>query len=327
MIVFEHPEALLTIPLIIAIYVVAKAIIGKRLYKKIHVIEHPLIDYIEPVTTKLRRENLKELVLDAFSLLSIILIVFALASPINQYTIVQRIETKKIGTLEIKVKSPVVLVLDNSGSMGGEKIEIAKKALLSFIDKIDHKLDIGLVVFNGVVDIAIPPTPNITRIKKIIPTINATDGTMYTYPLNIVYQWLKPYREFNVPVFVVFASDGLPADSDQALLLIKKYSAEKIPIYSIFIGKEQGGYEFLKQMSEETGGEAFLADQIDKLVDKFNLVADKILNKVEANISVKLTYNITRTVRENLSIYFEFASLCLLIAYTLLKYLRYNITF
>ncbi|GEM_PF-1231535 len=327
MITFEHPQALLAIPFITTIYVVAKAIIGKRLYRKIHVVEHPLIDYIEPVISKTRREKLKELLLDAFSLLSIMMIVFALASPISRYTMIQHVETERIGTLEIKVKPPVVLVLDNSGSMSGEKIETAKKALLSFIDKIDNKLDIGLVVFNGVIDIAVPPTPNITKIKKIIPTINATDGTMYTYPLNIVYQWLKPYREFNVSVFVVFASDGLPADGDKVPPLLQKYSAKKIPIYSIFIGKERGGYNFLKQMSEKTGGEAFLADQIDKLADKFNLVAEKILSKVEANVSIKLTYNITKTVKENLSLYFGLASICLLIVYVLLRFSEYNITF
>ncbi len=327
MIVFEHPEALLTIPLIIAVYIVTKSVIGKRLCRKIHVVEHPLVEYIELDIKESRGEKLKGILLDILSLLSIILIVFAVASPINQYTIIQHIETKRVGTLEIKVKPPVVLVLDNSGSMSGEKIETAKKALLSFIDKIDNKLDIGLVVFNGVVDIAVPPTPNITKIKKIIPTINATDGTMYTYPLNIVYQWLKPYREFNVSVFVVFASDGLPADGDKVSFILQKYSAKKIPIYSIFIGKEQGGYDFLKQMSEKTGGEALLADQIDKLVDKFNLVAEKILSKVETNVSVKLTYNITKTVRENLSLYFGLASIFLLIVYVLLRFLEYNITF
>ncbi|MCD6300469.1 MAG: VWA domain-containing protein [Staphylothermus sp.] len=328
MIVFERPEALLAIPIILLLFIVLKVMIGKKLYKKIHIVEHPLIDHIEPINREFRREKaMGIIIIDVVSLLSIILLVIALASPLNQYTIVQHIETEKIGKLEIKVKPPVVIILDNSGSMGGVKIEKAKEAVLSFIEKIDNKLDIGLIVFNDIVEIAIPPTSNITKTKRIISYLEAEGGTMYTYPLNIAYQWLKPYREFNVSAYVVFASDGLPADKEQALYLIDKYSEEKIPIYSIFIGNEQEGYAFLKQMSEHTGGDAFLAKQIDELVDKFEYVAEEILSKVETNVSVTLSYDITKTVTENLAVYFGLASLCFILIATFLRFSRYYVTF
>ncbi len=327
MILFEHPEVLYATPILVILFIIIKYVLGKKTYMKIHVVEHPLIDYVDEYSTSKNMKKWNKIMLDLLSLLALISILVALASPINQYTIVQQVETSKIGTLEIKVKPPVVLVLDNSGSMSGEKIEVAKKALLSFIEKIDHKLDVGLVVFNGVVDIAIPSTPNITRIKEIIPSINATDGTMYSYPLNIVYQWLKPYRDFNVPVFVVFASDGMPADPDQTLTILREYAKEHIPIYTIFIGKESEGYEFLKEMSKKTKGEALLAEQINELIEKFDLVADKIVKNVEANFTVKLTYNITKTIRDNLSIYFGFSSLLLIIACSFIRHKIYGITF
>ncbi len=321
MLYFENPLILYITPIIVLLaYIVSR--IGRRFYLKTYRGSHPLIDFID------LRESFKHpWYIDALITATIFLILLSIANPYYTYTVIETKETKNVGTLSFNVKPPVVLVLDNSGSMQGEKIEAAKQALLTFTDRIDGKLDIGLVVFNDHIDVSIPPTNDIEEIKNTIKGIEAGGGTMYTYSLKLVYDWLKPYREFNVSVFVVFASDGLPADAKELDLILEKYREAKIPIYGIFIGYQNEGYDMIKYMAEETNGEAYQVTDINELVEKYEEIASKILNKTDINVTVKIVQTIERTEKASIGVYLELASLVLLIITYYIRHRHYGITF
>jgi Ca-activated chloride channel family protein len=51
------------------------------------------------------------------------------------------------------------VVLDRSGSMGGDRISGAKMALLSIVDRLDPRDRFGLVAFDDQVDIVVPAGP------------------------------------------------------------------------------------------------------------------------------------------------------------------------
>lgn len=55
--------------------------------------------------------------------------------------------------------STLVVVLDRSGSMAGDRIEGAKTALLSLVDRLDPRDRFGLVTFDHHVDIIVPAAP------------------------------------------------------------------------------------------------------------------------------------------------------------------------
>ncbi len=322
MIGFENPYILILAPAL-AVLTILVSRPGRRIYRKLYRGEHPLIDYIDIKDT----EEKRPVHIEVFPALIVVLIIIALAGPYNVYTVEETVETQSIGTLEFHVKPPVILVIDDSGSMGGPKIEEAKKALLAFTEKIDGKLDIGLVAFNSIVDKAIPPTSNTSLIRKTIQNINASGGTMYSYPLNLVYQWLKPYREFNVPVYVVFATDGLPADLDKTEPILELYHKEKIPIYTIFIGNDQNGLAVIKMMAEKTGGEYYMVSDINKLVERFTSIAEKIVNMTKTNISVTMKYTIQKTVKQYYDLYFEASAAILLVVMFIIRQRYYGVTF
>jgi Ca-activated chloride channel homolog len=55
-----------------------------------------------------------------------------------------------------RVASTLEVVLDRSGSMKGSRLEGAKTALTSLVDRLDPRDNFGLVIFNGHVDVVVP---------------------------------------------------------------------------------------------------------------------------------------------------------------------------
>ena len=57
-----------------------------------------------------------------------------------------------------RVPSTLQVVLDRSGSMQGGRLDGAKTALTSLVDRLDPRDHFGLVVFDDKVDVAVPAT-------------------------------------------------------------------------------------------------------------------------------------------------------------------------
>jgi len=292
LIVFENPYLAFSAPLVALLaYTISRAF--QRFYEKAHSINHPLADFIE-------NRNLfkRPLIPEILAAITIGFLMLAAANPYSEYRVVEEKLVERVGTLSFEVKPPVVLILDNSGSMGeGGKLEKAKEALIEFTKSIGGRLDIGLIVFDHTVNKAIPPTSDTERLIREIEGIEVGGGTMYSYPLMLAYQWLKPYRDFNVSVYVVFASDGVPADLNEAMRTLNLYREAGIPIYGIFIGFPWEGFDVIKEMSEKTGGEAYAVEDLNKLVEKYREIASTILNKTDVSVKVVMTEKIERTVR------------------------------
>src|SRR3954454_8373186 len=64
----------------------------------------------------------------------------------------------------------LVVVLDRSGSMAGDRIEAAKTALLTLVDQLDPRDRFGLVTFDNTVQVVVPagPLPDKLAVKQAI---------------------------------------------------------------------------------------------------------------------------------------------------------------
>ena len=78
-----------------------------------------------------------------------------------------------------RVPSTLVVVLDRSGSMGGDRIYAAKTALLSIVDRLDPRDRFGLVTFDDQVDIVVPAEPLTDKlaVKQAIGAVHARGST------------------------------------------------------------------------------------------------------------------------------------------------------
>lgn len=324
MIYLENPIVSIVFIIVSTVIYVLVSITGyKKIYPRTYRVVNPLIEFIS------RGSNIKKPLLPLIlSILFLSILAIGLGQPyIIVYEKVSAIE-KGVGTLSFSVKPPVILVLDVSGSMEGEKIIEAKKALKTFIHEINGSLDIGLIAFDGSVVESIPPSNDTDYIIERIDSLEAGGGTMYSYPLTIAYNMLKPYREFDIPVSIVFASDGLPADPGKARSIIDEYYVpEKIKIYGIFIGNEPEGYLVIQEMSNKTGGQPFLVKDIGKLVETYRELAREIKNTTLSNITIRLKHEKIIEKKNYLTNYFLIASLLILLTTYYVNYKRYGLTF
>ena len=154
-------------------------------------------------------------------------------------------------------KKDIVLVLDNSGSMNGEKLDKAKKDSVNLATSLlsDSANRIALVKFNSDAATLTPSTPISATANGTIPgggntyfssskdtvvnainTISSEGATNYFAGLKQVETILKDYqRQSNRDLKILFMTDGLPnIDTPSEVGLYKKL-ADEYP-YATFVG-------------------------------------------------------------------------------------------
>lgn len=244
---------------------------------------HPLVDYVGNVDYRPPRKLVvAELVLVALASL-------ALASPYIEYTVVKPLEETAATQLEIPPRPVVVIIIDVSGSMAGEKLEAAKEAMTILVDelsRLNKTIDVGLIAFTDYIAEAIPPTTNTTRILRAIMKLKALGGTMYTYPLQVAYNWLSIYRKFNQTSIIVFASDGLPADLTEYKSVLEKLAEIGVRMYTVFIGRSSMGEAELEYMARIGHGKSYTAETAKDIVEAFKNIAMEAREIIE-NVTVK----------------------------------------
>jgi len=324
----ENPWIVLLIIPCIVVLVIVKTIGLNKVYPRIYMFKHPLLSILYKKLARIGVKKKTYYVSLAIHSILIGLIVLALSNP---YITVKEpaMGTEKLkSNIEIKIKPPVILIIDVSGSMSGAKIEAAKKALLTFIKEVGENCSIGLIAFSDRIEVAIPPTEDIDKVVKAIDELEAGGGTMYTFPLTTALNWLIPYNELKVKSLVIFASDGMPGDPQMYKRVVRKFAARKIPIYSIFITTpgEMSGLNEIKYIANTTGGEWYRVDDIDKLVDIYREISKEAKSELQ-EVEVEVSYTEYVERRKYFGDYIVYTVIALYIAYLSYRFRKYHLTF
>ena len=248
-------------------------------------------------------------------------IIFSQKSLLNQqeksYIIHYRNTSKKSGNKENLEISPglFIFLIDQSGSMSGNSIKVASKALLLFLQSLPAGSYYQIIGFGSnykKYDEA-PKEYNSTNIKKSIQLVESLKadlgGTNIYNPLNDVYKSYKIHDNIKLPRNIFLLTDGDIYDKKDTLALIEKNS-NKYSVYSIGIGRDfdkdliknagiigKGNYNFctdIEGLNEVIANEVnnasspYISDfDIKSSIDKDNLYKTnssiKILRKNKAN--------------------------------------------
>lgn len=196
----------------------------------------------------------------------------------QQQEILSQIRQKSLSLLKAAMENSedVVLCLDVSGSMVGERIAALKKAVKGFIlakGKINPRDRIGMVTFGRGAKIVFDLTENREEIKEKILALEANNGTPMGEALSLTREILsKPIRRQSR---VILLSDGCangpddPGKTRQEARLLAKL---KVTIDTIGISAgstAEFDENFLKEIAEITGGIYSRVEDISKLPEKF----------------------------------------------------------
>ena len=115
-------------------------------------------------------------------------------------------------TLEKKSSVDLLCVIDVSGSMGGQKIELVKESLKTLLGMMDSSDRLGLILFNQhgtlLADLTPVTTSNKIDLLTKIDSIRANGGTSILSGLEIAVDILTKSHDLTVTSGVILLSDG-----------------------------------------------------------------------------------------------------------------------
>jgi len=174
-------------------------------------------------------------------------------------------------TMVPEERATVILVIDDSLSMQARdvkptRLEAAKGALRTFLDRVPDRLRVGLIVFSGEAQVAAPPTPDHEIVgdsigeigvftgyggtaigdalkaavelgEQAVPELAPDDGPGQT----IAFETQGAPKERNKLVSILFLSDGSQTRGRLQPLEGAQLAADAgIPVYTVALGTPEG---------------------------------------------------------------------------------------
>ena len=213
---------------------------------------------------------------------------------------------------EISHPAIFIFLLDQSGSMGGDRIKIASKALELFIQSLPAGSYYQIIGFGSdykVYDDA-PKEYNIDNIKNSLEMIKKLGadlgGTNIEGPLKYIYDSDSKYEKIKLPRNIILLTDGEAWDKEKGLILIEKNNS-KFMLHSIGIGNDfdedliknaatlgKGNYNFCKDLDNLNN---IIASEINKATSSY-VTNIEIKSNLDEKNKIK-NCNIPNILRDN----------------------------
>ena len=205
-------------------------------------------------------------------------------------------------TIDVPVqRASVVLVTDVSRSMSATdvsptRLEAARQAALSFLDKVPDALRVGLVTYSDVAQTLQTPTTDHDAVKGALDTLQPISGTATGAGLRTGLDDLKVRTSAarRPPAAMVLLSDGSATDGAAADIVAAEAKRLRVPIYTVALGTPDGTItlrgqtlevppdtEALQRIAVESGGQAFRAEDSDQLDAVYQKLGSQIGSRPE----------------------------------------------
>lgn len=198
-------------------------------------------------------------------------------------------------------QSDYVIALDGSASMLAEdltpnRFDAAKSAALAFIDALPPRAKVGLVTFSGSSLARIAPTEDLGRVKREISglQIEEAGGTAIGEAVLTSSNLLQNTAASRTIVLLTDGQSNVGMPVEDAVAYARNLS---IVVHTIGIGTAKGGTfggvgvvstldsDSLRKISEDTGGEFFLAGDSASLKQGFVAVAKANSRVLETDLT------------------------------------------
>lgn len=192
---------------------------------------------------------------------------------------------------EIEEKD-ITFVLDVSGSMAGDKIKQAKKALLFCVENLNKGDRFEIIrfsteaeaLFNSMVEAS---DQNREKARKFIEGLRTVGGTNIQDALQLALQQKKSQTR---PTTILFITDGKPTinemNEDRLVELVKKGIDDKAKIFTFGIGADLNTHLLDKITTTTNAYRTYITEQEDIEVKISNLYS-KIQSPVLTNIKLR----------------------------------------
>ncbi len=190
---------------------------------------------------------------------------------------------------DTRQKTALVLLIDNSGSMAGTRLDMAKKGAISCLDVLTDQDYAGIITFEDSTRVVQPllPVTNKDLITKKIESISEGGGTMMTAGLKLAYEQMKNLKDTVSNREVILISDGAPGDGGQDVIA-QQMGDEGIVLSTINIGSYNDTLlTYLAQLGKGRSYSINSADQLPAIM--LNEVGEVIMDSIiEEDVQVAI---------------------------------------
>lgn len=183
------------------------------------------------------------------------------------------LDPSDLRTQDRKSKGSVSIIygIDASASMKGSKIEQAKKAGIALaFQAIQHKDNVGLVVFGNDVKSSVEPTQNFPLLLRTLTTIRASRETDFT---QLITKAIELFPSGDVTKHLLVLTDAMPTVGDdpeqETFAAIAQARAAGITVSVVGIQLDADAKAFAEQLASLGEGRLYLVrnlGDLDKIV-------------------------------------------------------------
>jgi Ca-activated chloride channel family protein len=191
----------------------------------------------------------------------------------------------------------ITFILDVSGSMSGEKLKQAKRALLYCVNNLNAGDHFNIIRFSTEAyslfkSLEMADKQNIKEAKRFIDDLKAIGGTNIEEAFNLVF---KNYQESSLPHFIVFLTDGKPTigemNDDKLVKRILNRNKNKSRIFTFGIGNEINTHLLDKLTDATKAWRTYVSDDEDIEIKVSNFY-DKIQSPVLSDLNLDFSKNV-----------------------------------
>ncbi len=199
---------------------------------------------------------------------------------------------EEVCPVELEPKGQVVLpsvalglVIDRSGSMSGEKLELAKRAAVVAAQALSSKDEIGVVVFDTSASWAVPmrPASDDAAIRQLVAAIDEGGGTFMDPGLRMVHAGLKASKASLK--HVICLTDGQTSGGDPPRLALLM-AQDRITVSSVAVGGD-ADVEMLRKVARAGGGKLYTVNDAKDLPRIFVKEAQRVARSLIRNETVE----------------------------------------
>jgi Ca-activated chloride channel family protein len=217
----------------------------------------------------------------------------------------------------------IAFVLDVSGSMAGEKMEQARKALSFCVENLNKGDRFEIIRFSTEAEavfgkLAKAEKPNLDKARKFIKELRAIGGTNIEEALQMA---LKSKKDDKRSFMVLFITDGKPTigetKEDPLLDIVRKANVAKTRIFTFGIGHEINTHLLDKITSETKAYRTYISPEEDievKISDIYTKIQSPVFTNLE--LSVGSPVKISKMYPKDLPDLFKGSSITILGRYT-----------
>jgi Mg-chelatase subunit ChlD len=168
---------------------------------------------------------------------------------------------------ESKGRMEIIYALDNSGSMKGGKIGVAKRSGVALMYKAISNGDLaGLVVFGSKVQKTVPPTKDFSSLLKELIRIKTSGETDIANCIDVASRLFSSHSKTKHLVLITDAMQTMGKSPEKEVLQSISIAANSgITITVVGIGLNKDGEKLAKEIANISNGSLFVVKSLDNL--------------------------------------------------------------